>query len=68
MMNYTPGMRTIIRDEEWMVKKDEINRLGNRTLHCMGISPFVKVKEAIFLTDLEQIAIVNPAEVKLIPD
>lgn len=68
MIDYAPGMRTIIRDEEWMVRKIETNVLGNRALHSVGISPLVKDKEAIFLTDLEQIQIVNPAEVKLVAD
>ena len=61
-------MRTIIRNEEWMVKKVERNSLGNQALHCIGISPLVKDREVIFLTDLERITVVNPAEVKLIPD
>ena len=54
-MEFAPGMRTIIRDEEWMVKKIETNSLGNKALYCVGISPLVKDKEAIFLTDLETI-------------
>ena len=68
MVDYAPGMRAIIRDEEWMIKKIDKNSLGNKTLHCIGISPLVKDKEAIFLTDLEQIQVVNPAEVTLVPD
>ena len=68
MVDYAPGMRTIIRDEEWMVKKIEKNNLGNLALHCIGISPLVKDKEVIFLADLEVIKVVNPAEVHLIPD
>ena len=70
MVDFAPGMRTIIRDEEWMVKKIEINSLGNKALYCVGISPLVKDREAVFLSDLEEdnIQIVNPAEVKLIPD
>ncbi len=68
MVEYAPGMRTIIRDEEWMVKKVEVNSLGNKALCCVGISPLVKDKDAIFLTDLEDIQVVNPAEVRLIPD
>ena len=68
MEDYAPGMRTIIRDEEWMIKKIDKNNLGNKTLHCVGISPLVKDKETIFLTDLEHIQIVNPAEVQLVPD
>lgn len=68
MIDYAPGMRTIIRDEEWMVKRIVTNSLGNKALYCVGISPLVKDREAIFLTDLEKIQIVNPAEVKLVPD
>ena len=68
MVDFAPGMRTIIRDEEWMIKKIETNNLGNKTLYCVGISPLVKDREAGFLTDLEQIQVVNPAEVKLVAD
>lgn len=68
MVDYAPGMRTIIRDEEWMIKKIEKNNLGNQAIHCIGISELVKDREVIFLTDLEDIKVVNPAEVHLIPD
>ncbi len=68
MTEYAPGMRTIIRDEEWMVKKIETNNLGNKVLYCVGVSPLVKDKDAVFLTDLEDIQIVDPAEIKLIAD
>lgn len=68
MVDFAPGMRTIIRDEEWMVKKIETNSLGNKTLYCIGVSPLVKDRESIFLADLEQIQVVDPAEVKLVAD
>ena len=68
MIDFAPGMRTIIRDEEWMVKKIETNSLGNKTLYCIGTTPLVKDREAIFLADLEQIQIVDPADVKLVAD
>lgn len=68
MTDFAPGMRVIIRDEEWMIRKTETNSLGNKSLYCMGVSPLVKDREAIFLTDLEQIQIVNPAEVQLVAD
>ena len=68
MVEYAPGMRTIIRGEEWMVKKIEKNNLGNEVLYCVGISPLVKDREAVFLTDLETVTVVNPAEITLIPD
>ena len=51
-IDYAPGMRVIIRDEEWMVKKVETNALGNKTLHCTGISPLVKDYDTMFLTDI----------------
>lgn len=68
MTEFAPGMRTIIRDEEWMIRKVETNTLGNKTLYCVGISPLVKDRESIFLTDLEEIKVVNPADVELVPD
>ena len=68
MADFAPGMRTVIRDEEWMIKKIEVNNLGNKALHCVGISPLVKDREAIFLADLEQITPVDPAKVHLVQD
>ena len=68
MIDFAPGMRIIIRDEEWMIKKVESNEIGNKALYCVGISPLVKEKSATFLSDLEDIKIINPAEVKLVAD
>ena len=68
MSEYAPGMRIVVRDAEWMVRKVETNNLDVKVLYCAGVSPLVKDKEAAFLTDLEDIQIVNPAEVELIPD
>ena len=72
-MQFAPGMRAIIRDEEWMIKKIETNNLGNQALYCVGVSPLVKDREAIFLEDLENrdgnhIEIVDPAKIQLVPD
>lgn len=68
MVDYAPGMRTIIRDEEWIVKKVEKNNMGNHVLYCIGVSPLVKDREAIFLTDLEEIEVVDPKDIKLVID
>lgn len=68
MIDFSPGMRVIIRDEEWMVKKAETNSLNRKTIHCVGISKLVKDHQAVFLTDLEQIELVDPAKVKIIVD
>ncbi len=68
-VEYAPGMRIIVRGEEWMVKRVETNSLGNQTLQVVGISSLVKDYESRFMTDIEkEIEIVDPAKVKLIPD
>ena len=36
MVDFAPGMRTIIRDEEWMIKKIETNSLGK--VSCFGFN------------------------------
>ncbi|MBC3900930.1 DEAD/DEAH box helicase [Acetobacterium malicum] len=68
MKEYSPGMRVIIRDEEWMVKKVENNSFDKKTIHCVGISKLVKDHQAMFLTDLEKIESVDPAKVNIIID
>lgn len=66
---YAPGMRIIVRGEEWIVRKTETNSLGNQTLEVTGISSLVKDYESKFLVDLEKnIEIVDPAKVNLVPD
>lgn len=68
MADFAPGMRVVIRDEEWMIKKCDLNTYGTMTLQCIGISPLVKDKTAYFLSDLEKIEVVDPTKTKLIID
>lgn len=68
MADYAPGMRVVIRDEEWQIQKVVTNSLNRKVLHCIGVSSLVKDKEAAFLTDLEQIDIVNPADIEFVAD
>jgi SNF2 family DNA or RNA helicase len=68
MTEFSPGMRVIIRDEEWMVKKVEINSLNKKTIHCVGVSKLVKDHEAMLLEDIEDIELVDPSKVRLIAD
>ena len=49
-IDYVPGMRVIIRDEEWMIKQVRTNDIGNQSLYCVGVSMLVKDKSAIFLS------------------
>ena len=67
-VDYAPGMRIVVRDEEWIVKKVETNAFGYKTLHCTGVSPLVKDHDTMLLTDIEEIEQVDPKKVKLVPD
>lgn len=68
-MQYAPGMRVVIRDEEWVVKKVENNPLGKQTLHVQGISKLVKGRDSIFLSDLEEsISVIHPSETQFVID
>ena len=68
MSKFAPGMRVIIRDEEWMIKKCDTNSYKTNTLQCIGISPLVKDKSAFFLSDLEKIEVVDPVKTSLTVD
>ena len=68
MIDYAPGMRVIIRDEEWMIKKCDNNTYGSKTLQCIGVSSLVKDQTACFLSDLEKIEVVDPVKTKLVID
>lgn len=68
MAKYAPGMRVVIRDEEWMIRKCDRNSFNTYTLQCVGISPLVRDKTAYFLSDLERITVIDPAKTTLVPD
>jgi SNF2 family DNA or RNA helicase len=64
-----PGMRVVIRDEEWLVRRVDPSADGGSLLSCDGISELVRGQEALFLTELEDaIEILDPAQTQLIPD
>ena len=68
LAQYAPGMRVIIRDEEWLVKRVDQNSFGTYTLTVNGLSRLVKDKESIFISELEEIITIKPEETKLVPD
>lgn len=68
MAEFAPGMRVLIRDEEWMIRKCDPNSYNTYTLQCVGISPLVRDKTAYFLSDLEKITVIDPAKTTLVPD
>lgn len=66
---FAPGMRVVIRDEEWLVRRVDPSADGGYLLNCDGISELVSGQEALFLTELESdIEVLDPAQTALIPD
>ena len=67
--NYAPGMRVVIRDAEWRIRRADDSGDGGHLLTCDGISELVRGKEGLFLTKLEQkVEILDPAKTNLVED
>jgi len=64
-----PGMRVVIRDAEWVIRRADQASGGGYQLTCDGISEIVLGQEGIFLSKLEdRIQILDPAETEIIAD
>jgi superfamily II DNA or RNA helicase len=69
MLDFAPGSRAVIRDEEWLIRRVDPSTDGGWLLTCDGISELVRGRDALFLTKLEgQIEVLNPADTQLVPD
>jgi superfamily II DNA or RNA helicase len=68
MIDIAPGARVQIRDEEWLVRTNDPCDVGGRQLTCIGISELVRNREAIFLTALDAVEVLDPAETELVAD
>jgi hypothetical protein len=56
-----PGARALIRDEEWIVQNADMCELGGWQLSCIGISETVRNRRALFLSQLEDVTLIDPA-------
>ena len=70
---FAPGMRVLIRDAEWLVKRVELASHAPKDhpyeLTCIGISNLVRGKEARFIEGFEdKITILRPEETRLVQD
>jgi superfamily II DNA or RNA helicase len=66
---FAPGMRVVIRDEEWLIRRVDHSSDGGYLIFCDGISELVRGRAAEFLTKLEDgITVLDPAETVLVPD
>lgn len=63
-----PGARALIRDEEWIVQRADQCNLGGWQLACIGVSETVRNRSALFLTELEDIQLIDPAKTELVYD
>lgn len=63
-----PGARAVIRDEEWIIQNADQCNLGGWQLSCIGVSETVRNRHALFLTELEDITLIDPAKTELIYD
>src|SRR5436309_567791 len=68
MLDIAPGARVQIRDEEWLVRTNDACDVGGRQLACIGISELVRNREAIFLTAVDNVDLLDPAETELVAD
>ncbi len=64
-----PGLRVLVRDEEWLLRRVDLSSDGGFLLYCDGVSDLVRGASAQFLTKLEgEIPVLNPAETELVSD
>jgi ERCC4-related helicase len=63
-----PGARAVIRDEEWIIQNADQCNLGGWQLSCIGVSETVRNRHALFLTELEDIRLIDPAKTELVYD
>jgi len=67
--NLAPGLRILVRDAEWIIKRVDAASDGGHAIHVTGVSDIVRDREAIFLTQIEDaIEVMDPARTALVPD
>jgi superfamily II DNA or RNA helicase len=63
-----PGARILVRDAEWLVRKVDRTVTNRQAVSVVGLSQIVKDREAIFLEEIDQIELLNPADTELVAD
>lgn len=63
-----PGARVVVRDEEWLVRRAHKASPGGKAVEVVGVSELVRGKEAIFLTDLDEVTELAPEKTGLATD
>jgi hypothetical protein len=68
MIEIASGARVQIRDEEWLVRTADLCDVGGHELKCIGISETVRNREAIFLTAIDSVEVLDPNNTELVLD
>ena len=63
-----PGARVLIRDEEWLVQRADASEHGGWQLACVGVSETVRNRQALFLSVLDEVTVLDPAGTELVFD
>ena len=63
-----PGARVVIRDAEWVVRRVDMTSDGAYQLVCDGVSELVREQEAVYLSSLEEIEVMDSVSTRLTPD
>src|SRR5690606_8680356 len=66
--HYAPGSRLEIRDAEWRLKRIDYSSDSGYLLTCEGLSELVQGREALFLSKLETIRVLDPKDTELVED
>ena len=58
----------MVRDAEWVVRRVDMTSGGNYQLACTGVSEIVRDRQAVFMSELERIEVLEPENTRLVPD
>jgi SNF2 family DNA or RNA helicase len=69
METIAPGARLVVRDAEWLVKSTSRTPSGSLVVEVVGVSDFIKGREARFIKDLEDdLQVLDPKNTTLVLD
>ncbi|MCO8271801.1 DEAD/DEAH box helicase [Actinoplanes sp. TRM 88003] len=63
-----PGVRVLVRDEEWLVRGVQTDTPDGTMIKAVGVSEFVQDLEATFFTELDEVQAMRPEETVLVAD
>lgn len=65
---YPPGAQVRVRDEQWLVRKVTETRYDGSMLEVTGVSSFVRGTDAVFYTEIDDVAVLDPKNTRLAGD